>query len=252
MFFSCVCYFFCSFFFRLELNRTARSFSPAFRWFSFQLTMTDVFLPSQGCIELLHPKEQQEQQEPEPSDFERRFASGSELPPLPPVCNPHNYCKPIAKKLEDRRALQEVIIEAHPRFFLGSDSAPHPRSAKEESPPAAGVFTQPKLMGYVASAFHRLGCLPNLRAFACSHGASFLGLQPKALTVGFPSLRICKLANQVPSSYPVPSSFSSSTSSSSSSSPSSSSSTSSISIIPFLAGQQLPMSVTVCDYGGSP
>lgn len=88
----------------------------------------------------------------------------------------HNFCKPVAKLPSDREALRTVVAEGHPRFFLGSDSAPHPVSAKECAEACAGVFTAPLLLPYLADTFDRLGCLERLRDFASSFGWRFYGL----------------------------------------------------------------------------
>jgi len=84
-----------------------------------------------------------------------------------------NYCKPVAKYPHDRDALRRVVSEGHPRFFLGSDSAPHPRSAKEAACGCAGVFTSPLLMPYLADTFDRLGCLDRLADFSSRFGHEF-------------------------------------------------------------------------------
>lgn len=88
----------------------------------------------------------------------------------------HNFCKPVAKYPHDRDALRDVVCSGHPRFFLGSDSAPHPRSAKEGACGCAGVFTAPYLMAYYADVFERMGCLERLHDFACRFGHQFYGL----------------------------------------------------------------------------
>jgi dihydroorotase len=95
----------------------------------------------------------------------------------------HNFCKPVAKYPSDRAALRAVLREGHPRFFLGSDSAPHPRHDKENACACAGVYTQPLLLAYLADACDRFGCLERLEAFACRHGAAFYGLPPATGTV---------------------------------------------------------------------
>ncbi|KAL8450755.1 hypothetical protein Emed_002393 [Eimeria media] len=100
-----------------------------------------------------------------------------------PSC-PHNFCKPIAKFREDRDELIRAIEEGHPQFFLGSDSAPHPRSKKDAEPPAAGVFTQSFLLAYLADIFSRAGCLDKLRGFVCEHAAAFFELPRKELVEG--------------------------------------------------------------------
>eukprot|EP00658_Telonema_sp_P-2_P056250 TRINITY_DN44720_c0_g1_i1.p1 TRINITY_DN44720_c0_g1~~TRINITY_DN44720_c0_g1_i1.p1 ORF type:complete len:338 (+),score=105.61 TRINITY_DN44720_c0_g1_i1:109-1122(+) len=87
----------------------------------------------------------------------------------------HNFCKPVAKYPRDRLALCEVIKQGHPRFFLGSDSAPHPRSKKECACACAGVFTSAYLMPYLATTFEKLGCLDKLEGFACQFGSAFYG-----------------------------------------------------------------------------
>jgi len=88
----------------------------------------------------------------------------------------HNFCKPVAKYPHDRAALREVVAEGHPRFFLGSDSAPHPRSAKEGACGCAGVYTAPLLAAYLADTFETMGCLDRLQPFCCEFGHRFYGL----------------------------------------------------------------------------
>lgn len=92
----------------------------------------------------------------------------------------HNFCKPVAKYPHDREALRAVVREGHPRFFLGSDSAPHPRQAKEAACGCAGVFTAPLLLPYLADCFERIGALDRLPDFCCRFGREFHGLQPLA------------------------------------------------------------------------
>jgi dihydroorotase len=89
----------------------------------------------------------------------------------------HNFCKPVAKYPHDREALRAVVTEGHPRFFLGSDSAPHLRGDKESACGCAGVFTSPLLLPYVADVFDRLGCLERLADFTSTFGRQFHGLQ---------------------------------------------------------------------------
>ncbi len=90
----------------------------------------------------------------------------------------HNFCKPVAKRYRDRDAIREAVVEGHPRFFLGSDSAPHERGMKETACGCAGVFTSPFLMPYLADCFERLGALPRLADFAACFGHVFYGLPP--------------------------------------------------------------------------
>lgn len=88
-----------------------------------------------------------------------------------------NYCKPVAKFPDDREALREVIREGHPRFFLGSDSAPHPPHTKSTSTPssacAAGVYTSPILLPLVAHLLEDFGALDKLEGFVSGFGRAF-------------------------------------------------------------------------------
>jgi dihydroorotase len=91
----------------------------------------------------------------------------------------HNFCKPVPKLPTDRDAIRQVVKEGHPRFFLGSDSAPHARSKKEGGAAAAGVFTSAYLLPYVANTFEEMGCLERLTDFVAGFGADFFGLERK-------------------------------------------------------------------------
>ncbi|KAF5321648.1 hypothetical protein D9619_001003 [Psilocybe cf. subviscida] len=88
-----------------------------------------------------------------------------------------NFCKPVAKYPTDRQALQNVVTEGHPRFFLGSDSAPHPPHAKSTSTPshgcAAGVYTSPILLPLVAHLLESFGALDKLEGFVSTNGRAF-------------------------------------------------------------------------------
>ena len=66
--------------------------------------------------------------------------------------DPHCFCKPVAKLPSDRRALLRTLVSGDPKFFLGTDSAPHPAISKRGDKVAAGVFTQPNAVGYVVDA----------------------------------------------------------------------------------------------------
>ena len=96
--------------------------------------------------------------------------------------NIHNFCKPAAKCAHDRDAIRAVVADGHPRFFLGSDSAPHPRASKECIGGKAGVFTTPLLLPYVADTLDRLGALPRLPEFVSAFGAAFYGFEPNVRT----------------------------------------------------------------------
>lgn len=89
---------------------------------------------------------------------------------------PHHYCKPVAKLPADRNALGAVVAAGNPRFFLGSDSAPHARAQKECAHPHAGVFSSPILVPLLAERFEALGCLDRLADFSSRFGREFYGL----------------------------------------------------------------------------
>jgi dihydroorotase len=99
------------------------------------------------------------------------------------AANVHNFCKPVAKTAADRDALRQIVCEGHPRFFLGSDSAPHLRTAKAAAAGCAGVFTSARLLPYLADCFDRLGCLGRLADFSSCFGCTFYGLPAGAGTV---------------------------------------------------------------------
>jgi len=86
------------------------------------------------------------------------------------MLQPHLFCKPIAKRPEDRDALLSVALSAHPKVMFGSDSAPHPREAKEACGCAAGVFTAPIALQLLAEIFHKHNASnENLQAFVSSN-----------------------------------------------------------------------------------
>ena len=89
---------------------------------------------------------------------------------------PHHYCLPLLKREEHRQALLNVIVSGHPRFFLGTDSAPHARAAKEAQCGCAGVYTAHAAIELYAEAFEAASALARLEAFASFHGADFYGL----------------------------------------------------------------------------
>ncbi len=96
---------------------------------------------------------------------------------------PHLYCLPLLKRERDRRALIEAATGADPRFFLGTDSAPHARAAKESGCGCAGVFSAHAAIELYAQAFEQAGALDRLEGFASHHGADFYGLPRNAGTV---------------------------------------------------------------------
>lgn len=91
---------------------------------------------------------------------------------------PHYYCLPIIKREAHRLALRAAAVSGDPRFFLGTDSAPHPRHAKEAECCSAGVFSAPVAMACLAQVFEEEGALDRLEGFASLHGPAFYGLPP--------------------------------------------------------------------------
>ena len=89
---------------------------------------------------------------------------------------PHNYCLPVLKREEHREALVEAAISGNPKFFLGTDSAPHARYTKEAACGCAGLYTAHAAIELYASAFEEAHALDKLEGFASFHGADFYGL----------------------------------------------------------------------------
>jgi dihydroorotase len=89
---------------------------------------------------------------------------------------PHLYCLPILKRETHRRALVNAATSGDPKFFLGTDSAPHPRSAKENACGCAGCYSAPAALELYAEAFEDAGALERLEGFASRFGADFYGL----------------------------------------------------------------------------
>jgi dihydroorotase len=90
--------------------------------------------------------------------------------------NPHHYCLPVLKREPHRRALLKAATSGSAKFFLGTDSAPHARTAKESCCGSAGVYTAHAALELYAEAFDSAGALDRLEAFASHHGADFYGL----------------------------------------------------------------------------
>ncbi len=96
---------------------------------------------------------------------------------------PHYYCLPIAKREMHRLALREAACSGSPRFFLGTDSAPHLRHLKENACGCAGVFNASNTLSCLAHVFEQEQSLDKLEAFASLNGPRFYGLQPNPQTV---------------------------------------------------------------------
>ena len=110
---------------------------------------------------------------------------------------PHYYCLPVLKREKHRLALVEAATSGDPRFFLGTDSAPHPALLKEHALGCAGCYTALSAMELYAEAFDAAGALDKLEGFASFHGADFYGLPRNA-----GKLTLQREARQLPESVP--------------------------------------------------
>jgi dihydroorotase len=112
------------------------------------------------------------------------------------LLQPHLFCKPIAKRPEDRDALLNLALNAHPKVMFGSDSAPHPKSAKEAPGCAAGVFTAPIALPLLAELFESHNKLENLQNFVSTNAQNIYGIKPLEKAVN-----LVKKSMQIPSNY---------------------------------------------------
>ena len=99
------------------------------------------------------------------------------------LLRPHLFCKPIAKRPEDRAALLNAAIKAHPKLMFGSDSAPHPIDKKEACGCAAGIFTAPIALPALAELFDKHQAIANLQAFVADNARRIYNLEPPEKTV---------------------------------------------------------------------
>jgi dihydroorotase len=129
---------------------------------------------------------------------------------------PHAYCLPVAKREEHRQAVRAAATCGSPKFFLGTDSAPHARHAKESSCGCAGIFNAPVALEAYATVFEEEGALDKLEAFASANGANFYGFPLNEGTV-----TLCREPMQISDSLGL----------------------GDIELVPFLAGTTLPWSV---------
>ncbi len=90
--------------------------------------------------------------------------------------NPHHYCLPILKRERHRQALLAAATSGNPKFFLGTDSAPHSAQAKEKPPCCAGIYNACAAIELYASVFDAMNSLDTLEQFASRNGARFYGL----------------------------------------------------------------------------
>ena len=113
--------------------------------------------------------------------------------------HPHHYCLPVLKRESHRQALLEAVSGAQShKFFLGTDSAPHPQHAKENACGCAGMFSAATAIELYAEAFEQIGALGKLEAFASKNGARFYGLPENTDTI-----TLVKQAQAVPNSFPI-------------------------------------------------
>ncbi len=96
---------------------------------------------------------------------------------------PHAYCLPVAKREKHRLALRKAVASGTSKLFIGTDSAPHAREAKESGCGCAGIFCAPTALEVYANVFAEEGALDKFEAFASLNGAAFYGLKPNEGTV---------------------------------------------------------------------
>jgi dihydroorotase len=110
---------------------------------------------------------------------------------------PHHYCLPVMKRESDRGALLRAATSGNPKFFLGTDSAPHARASKETACGCAGIYTAYTALELYAEAFESVGALDKLEGFAAWYGADFYGLPRNTETV-----TLIKQAWEIEASFP--------------------------------------------------
>lgn len=112
------------------------------------------------------------------------------------MLNPHLFCKPIAKRPEDRSALLDAALKGHPKLMFGSDSAPHPKHKKECCGCAAGVFTSPIALQVLTELFEKHESLDNLNTFVSLNAQRIYNLDLEKKTI-----KLIKKDFVVPSIY---------------------------------------------------
>jgi dihydroorotase len=110
---------------------------------------------------------------------------------------PHLYCLPVLKREPHRAALLAAVISGSPKFFLGTDSAPHSRSTKEAACGCAGIYSAHAAVELYAEAFEQAGALDRLEAFASFHGPDFYRLPRNTARI-----RLVREPWRVPENYP--------------------------------------------------
>ena len=111
---------------------------------------------------------------------------------------PHHYCRPVLKAEADRRAVLAAAVSGNPKFFLGTDSAPHARPAKESACGSAGVFSAHLALELYLEAFEEAGALDKFEVFASHYGAAFYGLAPNR-----GAITLIRRAQTVPARLPL-------------------------------------------------
>ena len=111
---------------------------------------------------------------------------------------PHNYCLPVLKREEHRVALLEAATSSNPRFFLGTDSAPHAKGAKEAACGCAGCYSAFNALGLYAEAFESVGKLDQLEGFASLFGPDFYSLPRNSKKI-----TLSKQAQSIPEELPL-------------------------------------------------
>jgi dihydroorotase len=92
--------------------------------------------------------------------------------------HPHLYCLPVPKRKKHQQALRDAAISGNPKFFLGTDSAPHTQSTKESACGCAGIYTGFSALPLYVQIFEKMGALARFEDFACVFGAHFYQLPP--------------------------------------------------------------------------
>ncbi|MDO4449670.1 MAG: dihydroorotase [Moraxella sp.] len=110
---------------------------------------------------------------------------------------PHYYCLPILKRADHQKRLLEVATSGNPKFFLGTDSAPHATHTKESACGCAGCYSAPHALPLYATAFESVGALDKLENFASRFGANFYGLPVNTSTI-----TLVKQEQVIPDNYP--------------------------------------------------
>ncbi len=99
------------------------------------------------------------------------------------MLRPHLFCKPIAKRPEDRAALLNAALNAHPKLMFGSDSAPHPIDKKEACGCAVGIFTAPIALQALVELFDKHQAISNLQAFVSDNAQRIYDIKPPKKSV---------------------------------------------------------------------